>query len=250
MSATDTSIEARAAGGRRAAPGRAAGGLLAALAILLAAQTSFASPPSGAVRDVRRDMVYVGLGRADGVRVGDTLTGPGGVKLEVVTVGERQLVARRVGAAAVRAGAKVTAPREPGAAAARRPVVSLPNPEALAQGLPWAGDPGRRDKLIPTPGEDKTKPQTTAVRGEFLVSYAGVLDQGDNDLDLHQLQLRSKLVVGDLLGGHLEYRHDVAGRLELGPNLDGRQGADSRGSVIQRSTPRAATISRSATIRS
>jgi|GEM_PF-2425489 len=200
------------------------------VALTLVGGVAVAAPPTGEVREVRQGEVYVNLGRSNGVRVGDTLTGAGGLKLEVTRVGERQLVAKAVGGR-VKAGAAVTAPREMGAAMAKRPVATLPGPDERPATLPWADAPARRAKLIPTPGGGQGAPEPTGVRGEFWVSYAGILDQGDNDLDLHQAEVRSKLFIPDvaeLLGGRLDYRHDIAGRLELGPNLDRRQGADSR----------------------
>lgn len=212
-------------------------GLVSSLLIAAPPASAAAPPPaaapaakksSGEVVSVRRDMVYVDLGHADGLRVGDTLTARGGARLEVVHVGERQLVARRVGEGAVRQGTPVTAPTREGGDAGLRPVVTLPAPEGAPGELPWAEAPARRAELIPTPGGERPGARPSPVRGEFIVSYAGILDQGENDLDIHKVELRSRLTVDDLLGGSVTYRHDVAGRAELGPNLDVRHGHDSR----------------------
>lgn len=189
--------------------------------------TAAATPPRGKVRSVRRDLVYVDLGRTHGVQSGDVLALVGSdVKLEVVHLGEKQLAARRVGAGDVRVGATVDAPRELEQARAKRPVAKLPPPTASPETLPWSGVPARRAVLVPSPPLFDQATERRGVRGELRVTYAGLLDQSPSDLDLHQAEVRSKLALD--LGEGLAYRHDVAGRVELGPDLDARHGADSR----------------------
>ena len=188
---------------------------------------SAAPPPEGQVVAVRRGQVYVDLGRRHGVRAGDVLSGPGQARLEVVQLGERQLVAEPRHGAPVRVGATVTAPVAPAEASDRRPVVTLPPPQA---GPSWttAAAPPRR--LVPTPARPGApgRRAPSDVEGELVLTYAGMLDEGAHDLDLHQAELRSKLAVKGLAGGHVDYRHDLSARAELGPDLDARHGADSR----------------------
>jgi hypothetical protein len=194
--------------------------------LLLFAAPAWAAPPTGSVRSVRRQLVYVDLGRSHGVRPGDVLDLEGSrAKLEVVHLGEKQLAAKRVGAGEVRVGARVTAPREPAAAAEKRPVVQLAPPRPAPAALPWSGDPLRRAELVRAPAMARVEAPSGA-RGEIRVTYVGLLDQSASDLDLHQAEVRSKLALD--AGGGLTYRHDVAGRVELGPDLDRRSGSDSR----------------------
>jgi len=200
--------------------------VVVACALVAGAGTADATPPRGKVRSVRRDLVYVDLGRTHGVQSGDVLTLAGSdAKLEVVHLGEKQLAARRIGAGDVRVGAAVSAPREPEQARVRRPVATLPPPTAAPEALPWSGAPARRAVLVPSPPLT-TRPERRSVRSELRVTYVGLLDQSPSDLDLHQAEVRSKFTA-DLAQG-LTYRHDVAGRVEIGPDLDARHGADSR----------------------
>lgn len=197
-------------------------------AVALLASAARAAPPTGHVGSVRRGLVYIDLGREDGVRMGDQLS-VGRARLEVVTLGAKQLVAKPTNGRRVRRGATVSSPREPGAPGSTRPVVTLAKPTAAPEALPWAGGPPRRAKLILSPHEkERRRPKPTGLHGELLVSYAGMFDQSATNLDLHQIEVRSKLADDDLLGGRLSYRHDIAGRAELGPNLGFRQGHDSR----------------------
>lgn len=190
------------------------------------ASPSLATPPTGTVRSVRHDLVYVDLGRSHGVRPGDMLALAGSdVTLEVVHLGDKQLAARRVGAGSVRIGATVRSPREPERARAKRPVTTLPPPLAPPDALPWSGELSRRAVLVPSPPLT-AEPERRGARGELRVTYVGLLDQSPSDLDLHQAEVRSKLALD--LGEGVTYRHDVAGRVELGPGLDARHGADSR----------------------
>ncbi len=197
---------------------------LGALA-LWAAPPAQAEPPSGGVRSVRRDLVYVDLGRVHGVVAGDVLAVVGSpVRLEVVFLGEKQLAAKRIGTGDVPVGAVVASPREPALAQTRRPVVQLTPPRTEATTLPWSGDPMHRATLVASPPLSVTR--RSGVRGDLRVGYVGLLDDSPSDLDLHQVEVRNTLALD--LGGGLDYRHDVAARLELGPALDERSGSDSR----------------------
>lgn len=197
---------------------------IAALCVMASAARP--APPSGGVRSVRRELVYVDLGRVHGVMAGDVLAVAGSaVRLEVVFLGEKQLAARRLGAGEVPVGARVTSPREPAAAQTRRPVVHLTPPRTEGVALPWSGDPMHRAELVASTQIAARRPQTGA-RGDLRVGYVGLLDGSDNHRDLHQVEVRSTLALD--LGGGFDYRHDVAARLELGPALDERSGSDSR----------------------
>lgn len=206
-------------------------GLVFAFATALATSAAATPPgpagsgPAGSIKSVRRDLVYVDLGRAQGVQPGDVLAIEGSAaRLEVVHLGEKQLAARRVGAGDVRVGAVVISPRAPGEGITRRPVVTLPPPIAPPATLPWSGDPGRRASLVPGPSLVVAPPPR--VTGDVRLVYSGMIDQGEDHLDLHQAELRTRLAAD--LGDGFSYRHDLAARVELGPALDERSGADSR----------------------
>lgn len=205
---------------------RSVAGALAAIGLVSSlSAVAGAAPPTGSIKSVRRDLIYVDLGRAQGVQPGDVLAIEGSpARLEVVHLGEKQLAARRVGQGDVRVGAVVASPREPGQTAARRPVVTLPEPTAAPPDLPWSGDPSRRALLVPSPAMNVApRPR---VSGDVRLVYSGMLDEGDGNLDLHQLEVRTRLDAD--LGGGFRWRHDLSGRLELGPALGERGGADSR----------------------
>lgn len=214
---------------RRARPfvSRIARALGTTLAVTTLATSAIAAPPTGSVRSIRRDLVYVDLGRVHGVAAGDLLGVEGSpVQLEVVHLGEKQLAAKKLGTGEVQVGAHVTSPHEPGQASSQRPVVHLTTPRRDQVELPWSGDPTRRATLVATPESPTTATKRRSVRGDLRVSYVGLLDSGENNLDLHQTEVRSKLAVD--LGDGLAYVHDVSGRIELGPALDERHGSDSR----------------------
>jgi hypothetical protein len=198
------------------------------LVLLGLAPMALATPPVGRVRAVRGTSVYVDLGRVDGVLAGDELTTPGG-RLRVVHLGEKQLMAEAVSGPPPRSGAPVQAARERTVASTSRPVVHLPRPTASGP-LPWAGEPARRVALIPAPVSERAAAKARA-RGELRWTWASLFDSGPGNLDLHRSELRSTLElpgVAELGGGRLSYRHDLAGRVELGPGLGSRSGADSR----------------------
>lgn len=203
--------------------------LIASLGLALgAASTALATPPSGKVRAVRGVAVYVDLGRRDGVMAGDELTTPGG-RLRVVHLGERQLMAELASGTPPRNGAPVQATRERPTVSATRPVVTLPRP-TTPNPVPWLGEPWRRLALIPAP-VSPTRAASHRARGDFRWVWASFFDSGPGDLDLHRGELRSTLELPELTplaGGRLSYRHDLAARLELGPGLASRSGADSR----------------------
>jgi hypothetical protein len=211
--------------------------LLTAASLLLAVlgAPALAAGPrtSGAVVSVRHGVVYVDLGRADGVRAKDTLEVDGGGKLRVVHLGERQVAAEVVGSGRVSVGAGVRAPQHTVEALPSRPVTALPRPEALpdeTRARLWAHpDLRRRTELVPfdgaaTPG----LPKKTAVAGDVSLLYFGMLDAGGSNLDLHVVDARTRLRVDGFAGGRLDYAHDISGRLWFGPGLSGRAGKDSR----------------------
>lgn len=213
--------------------GTTGSGLGLALAVafaftLGAASAAHAVPPSGKVRAVRGASVYVDLGRRDGVMAGDELTTPGG-RLRVVYLGERQLMAELASGPTPRTGTPVQATRERPVASATRPVVTLPKPR-VAGPVPWLGEPWRRLALVPAP-VSAPREASRRARGELRWVWASFFDTGPGDLDLHRGELRSTLELPELTalgGGRLSYRHDLAARLELGPGLASRSGAESR----------------------
>jgi hypothetical protein len=202
--------------------------LATVLATSLVAASAVATPPTGKVRSVRGSSVYVDLGRKDGVMAGDELKTPGG-RLRVVFLGEKQLMADVLAGPIPRSGTPVQATREPTIAGASRPVVTLPTP-TRPDPVPWLGEPARRLALIPAP-TSTPRTITQRVRGDLRIGWVSVFDRGPGNLDLHRGELRSTLELPELAtlgGGRLSYRHDLAGRLELGPGLSSRAGADSR----------------------
>jgi len=189
-----------------------------------------AEPPSGVVRAVRGAAVYVDLGRVHGVRVGDVLP-IGGARLEVVHLGEKQLMAKVVSGAAPKPGSGVLGLRDPagpGGAAGRptRPVVTLP-PVRPARPLPWRDEAAHRTAMVPPPAVARaTTPG--GPRGDILLGWSSLFDDGPGDLELHRVELRTRLALTAPAEGGLGYRHDLAARAELGPGLDARAGSGSR----------------------
>ncbi|MEZ4268556.1 MAG: hypothetical protein R3F39_19495 [Myxococcota bacterium] len=182
---------------------------------------------------MRQGVVYVDLGRSDGVRAADTLKVQGGARLRVVHLGEKQAATEVIGGGRVSEGAVVEAPEHTAAALPSRPVVALPAPEAMAADAVsalWAhSELRRRAELIAfegaaTPG----LPKRTAVAGDVSLLYFGMLDAGASNLDLHVVDARTRLRVDGFAGGRLDYAHDISGRLWFGPGLDRRAGKDSR----------------------
>ncbi|MCB9727213.1 MAG: hypothetical protein H6746_01885 [Deltaproteobacteria bacterium] len=220
---------------RRARTRTAAWALLALLVAAWAAGPALAAAPAtrGKVTSVRRGVVYVDLGRADGVRAADQLRA-GSARLRIVHLGEKQLSAEVTSGGHVSEGTAVSVP-EHGAAESlpSRPVVTLPPaetlPDATVRALWSHPELARRPELVPfegaaTPG----LPRERAIAGDVTLLYFGMLDSGVPDLDLHVADLRTRLTVRGMAGGRLDYAHDISGRLWFGPGLDQRRGADSR----------------------
>jgi hypothetical protein len=202
--------------------------------LALAPSVDAAAPrTSGKVQAVRQGIVYVDLGRSDGLRAADTLKVQGGARLRVVHLGEKQAATEVIGGGRVSEGASVEVPARTAAALPSRPVAALPAPERLADDAVstlWAHPALRhRAELVAfegaaTPG----LPRKTAVAGDVSLLYFGMLDAGASNLDLHVVDARTRLRVDGFAGGRLDYAHDISGRLWFGPGLDRRSGKDSR----------------------
>lgn len=202
--------------------------LLAGIALVLLAQSAWA----GEITGVRRGVVYVSLGSADGVSEGTRLAAAGAV-LEATEVGERQCATKVVEGATPPVGAVVDAPQQAQPETGRKPPRVLPAPERLAE---RAGDDLVRDlgalprpKVVHAVGERPAR--ETTIHGDVQVSWVGLFDtdpQQRQDLGLHAVRVRSRLTVGDMGGLPLSWAHDVGFRGDFGPNLGGRGGADSR----------------------
>lgn len=203
-------------------------------ALAFSAPSEAAAPrTSGKVQAVRQGVVYVDLGRSDGVHAADTLKVEGGARLRVVHLGDKQAATAVIGGGRVSEGAVVQAPEHSAAALPSRPVAALPAPETLAEDAVsalWAHpELHRRAELVgfegaATPG----LPKQTAVAGDVSLLYFGMLDAGASNLDLHVVDARTRLRVDGFAGGRLDYAHDISGRLWFGPGLSGRAGKDSR----------------------
>ena len=204
--------------------------VVVAAAALLLPVAAGAEPPEGEVLGVRLRIVYVSLGAAHGVRADDTLQIVGSpVRLKVVHIGEKQAAARVVGDGPVRRGDRVRSPRlPPTARTITRPVVVLtPPPPVSAERASRRWHLPARAPWLDSGRGGRTAPKVHAS-GDLTLMYYGVTVPSMDRRELHSLRLRSRLAVEDMAAGHLAYRHDVAGRLDLGPDLARRGGADSR----------------------
>ncbi len=198
-----------------------------ALAVLLLASTVNAAPPTAKVTSVRRGLVYVPLGREHGVRSDDVLRVPTRkATLRIVVLGARQLSATASGGR-VRRGDRVVAPRAP-SKADELPVRRLPRPatvDADAARHAWA-EPWQFPRVRFSGGAAALPENELQVAGDLSLSWSGLFDSEDRDLDLHRLRIRSRLAVDGFGSGY--WRHDVTASGDFGPRLSERGGAQSR----------------------
>ncbi len=212
------------------------------LSALLLTALSLATPSEtatveGHVTSVRRDVIFVDLGRADGVSRESELTvrvGRKVTRLSVETLGERQLSARRVEGPAVRRGAAVATPAStaPAPAAPTRPLARVAAPKPASKEVVaarWADPRLRSPPLVPSP-ERRSADEEAGVRlsGDITATYFGAFDTAPKPLDLHSVRLRSRLRVEGMLDDRLDWAHDVSGRYDAGTSLSSRHGAGAR----------------------